>query len=283
MVRIARHSISNPVLSQERFDRAFGEIAWLSDHCSKEGTHFDVLMGPALMGARDGSTIAGKSADVGKAIRIAADAAACIFAAVSTNRVPLSLDGKPIPKVEQSDQSTMNTSRWLSAFFLNCLCRNLDNLNLLCSVPLCVLQESSTKEPQYRDLFATAIHRYWNNEDGIPKLLIEAMEKTDPDRYELVSPEWTLHLDVPQIKLFMQAVSHDAHFGKTVELALNLHKAYWSKNAKDEYDRPMDPDGFLAINLLGLAAMAYDRDLSVDIDSEYLPMYLVDGSFLRSA
>lgn len=278
MTKISRHEISNRALVQERFDLYQDDVAYFWDVCSKDGDGFEFLWNNAPPAAANGSVLGGKHADIGRAIRLAADAGACMFAAVSTKPAELRLGNRRVSGAKRTDESLMYSSRWMDAFFLNCLCRNLDNLNLLCGVPLSVLKASSTVGQEFRAIFADAILRYWNDRDGVVKLLIEAMEKTDPDKYELVKPEWVLHLDVHQIKLFAEALNHDPNFGTTLKSALELHKAYWSKTE----ERRMDSDGFLAFNLLGLAAMAYDRSLPIDIDSEYLPMDLVDGSFLQA-
>lgn len=274
---ISRHSIDDLGFVEESFERTLRKLSPFSDDARITGEHFDLLLSNAWFAGAYGSALNGKSAEVGHSIRLAADASACVFAATSRAQSKPLLDGQPLANLKRSDESTMYASRWIQAFFLNSLCRSTDNLDILCGVPLDVLRGSSTQGPDFRDAFTDAIQRFWTGREGVVDLLIEAMEKTDPDKYRLLKPEWVLHFDVPQIHLFSLVVSEDPEAAAGLAKALELHKGYWSKTE----DRRMDPDGFLAINLLGLAAMAYDRNIPFDVDSEYLPMSLVDGSFLK--
>lgn len=275
-MRIPRHSISN--LDAVSIAHA-EDMAKLPEvvNGSRASGKSRRLGNIALMAAQTGSAIDGKSAEVGQAIRLAADAAACGFAAVSTANVQPLLGGQPPARLERSNESEMHTGRWTEAFFLNMLCRNTNNIDLLCGVPLKVLSGSSTQGPEYCTLFVRALQSYWANSPRTVELLIEAMQKTDPERHQFVEPEYVLQIDVPQIYLFSQIASEDPAAAGTLVTALENHKKYWSRTR----DRRLEPIGFLAINLLGLAALAYEKGMRFDIDSEYLPMYLVDGSFLK--
>ncbi|NJN81174.1 MAG: immunity 49 family protein [Caldilineaceae bacterium] len=54
--------------------------------------------------------------------------------------------------------------------------------------------------------------------------------------------------------------------------ALQRHADYW-----EQIENRYDPTGFLALNLLGLSALAGERGLETEVDSPYLPHYLVEG------
>ncbi|MEU4504031.1 immunity 49 family protein [Streptomyces sp. NPDC024089] len=56
--------------------------------------------------------------------------------------------------------------------------------------------------------------------------------------------------------------------------ALELHKAYWSTP-----ERSGDIAGFLALGPLAIACLAYDAGFPVEVESEYLPVRLLDRSW----
>ncbi len=57
---------------------------------------------------------------------------------------------------------------------------------------------------------------------------------------------------------------------------MELHKAYWTA---DE-DRTDDPSGMVALAPLAIACLAYDGDLPIDVQTDYLPKHLLERSRL---
>jgi hypothetical protein len=211
-------------------------------------------------------------------LRIAAESSACTFAAASEVQVKPKLEGVELEQIARSDESMMDATNWNKAFFLNALCRNIEGLRILCGVPIAVIGGSSTTGPTCRLVFSGVLRLFLGGNPRTSQFLSQAMEATDPDKHDLMAPEWVLHFDTHQINLLGQVMARSDDFEERLANALEVHKEYWSKTK----DRRMDPNGFLAIELMGIAAFAYDRGMRFEIESEYLPMYLVSGQFLKS-
>lgn len=63
---------------------------------------------------------------------------------------------------------------------------------------------------------------------------------------------------------------------------LTYHKMLWGqKKGLNKGDTPLfkDPQGFVSWSHLALAAMAYDRGLRVEVESDYMPKWIVEGNF----
>ncbi|MEU8784799.1 immunity 49 family protein [Streptomyces sp. NPDC048637] len=56
-------------------------------------------------------------------------------------------------------------------------------------------------------------------------------------------------------------------FNQALAEALELHKAYWSRE-----DRSDDIVGYLALGPLAMACLAYDAGIPIEVESEYLPI-----------
>ena len=63
---------------------------------------------------------------------------------------------------------------------------------------------------------------------------------------------------------------------KALVRALQLHKEYWTK---DE-DRRLTTEGAVALGPLAVACLAYDVGMPIEVESEYLPEYLLKRSWL---
>ncbi|MEU8626683.1 immunity 49 family protein [Streptomyces sp. NPDC048669] len=56
--------------------------------------------------------------------------------------------------------------------------------------------------------------------------------------------------------------------------ALELHRAYWGSP-----ERADDIAGFLALGPLAVACLAHDAGFPIEVESEYLPVRLLDRSW----
>jgi len=74
---------------------------------------------------------------------------------------------------------------------------------------------------------------------------------------------------------------NEAEFHANFALALHAHKEVWSqKKALNRGGTPLcrENEGFLAWDCTALAVMAYDKDWKLEITSDYVPQFMVDGS-----
>jgi len=214
---------------------------------------------------------------IGKALKIAAQAHAALFTVVcspeGTVTVPLG-DGEPASyDTRLSDTSTADVHCWLDGVFLSLLCRDEDSLERLMATPLEVLKQCVTSNPGYRFLLAEAIQLWWHEEDGVARKFIESMQETDPIKHDFVNEKYVLDIDVPIIQCLLYALSEDADFTAAFARAAQMHMEYWTSTI----ERRRDWDGFLSIPLLGIAALAFDRNLPFEVDCDYVPMSLVRG------
>lgn len=82
-----------------------------------------------------------------------------------------------------------------------------------------------------------------------------------------------LNIDVQIVRLLFYTLEGTEEFEGALAHALELHKKYWSKGKQ----RTRDHRGFLPIELNGICAIAHDRGINFDVQSEYLPPVLVNG------
>lgn len=77
--------------------------------------------------------------------------------------------------------------------------------------------------------------------------------------------------------LFYRFVRKDEEgFSPALVEALKLHKTYWTLNE----DREADIDGSIALGPLAIACLAYDGELPIAVESEYLPKHLLQRGWL---
>ncbi|MDG4856975.1 immunity 49 family protein [Streptomyces sp. T-3] len=169
-----------------------------------------------------------------------------------------------------------HAGNWLTAFWLSCVCRERERTDDLCQVPVSLLREAGGFDAYIYD-WVEALQAYWRKQPELGDKLLTAVDGTDPEALRPRSRRGVLHLMYPPMNLLTQLVRGDqdkftASLGKAVE----WHKDFWTRN--EELAR--DTDGLIALGPLALACLALDSGFMVEIDSEYLPKYLLDGGWV---
>ena len=226
-------------------------------------------------------------------LRLAMDAQTSVFrgvlAALAQHvRIEIELDGQATVVDSTVDGGFVNVPDWTSAFFLASVCRERSLLDTLCQVPLDLLRRSSTRAPEYWNLLAEALQAFWNPDQDFSRKAHAAALATTPD--DSAVSDHALYVGGPQTDLLwslMKALpgSPDGQagverFNKSLAIALDYHQRYW---CREEDDRVRDTDGYLALPILGLASIAYDSKVPVEVESEYMPRALVEGVCRQSS
>ncbi|MCK1796239.1 immunity 49 family protein [Streptomyces sp. XM4193] len=169
-----------------------------------------------------------------------------------------------------------NAGNWLEAFWLAMVCRESGRLDELCEVPVDLLRASSGFDA-YIYSWVDALQGYWLRRGDVAGSLMRAMELSAPEELQSGAREAVSHLMYPVIPLFIRFLERDAEgFNEALADSLRWHKAYWSVE-----ERLNDDDGNFALGPLAVACMARDSGLSVEVESEYLPKHLLEGSWLN--
>lgn len=86
----------------------------------------------------------------------------------------------------------------------------------------------------------------------------------------LLAREEALFLQLDLFGVLASIGDQDA-FTDQVEIALNSHRTYWTGSE----ERREHPAGFTSLPLLGVASMAADEGMRIEVESDYLPRELI--------
>jgi len=186
--------------------------------------------------------------------------------------------GDEVRSVSTTDpQYFTDAGAWLNAFWLAVVCQERGRLDMLSAVSVDALRASGAEFDEYIYAWVEALQAFWGERPELGEKLAEAIEGTDPDVAVIAGRELVLELLYPPIGAFFQFVQRDVEaFNEALAEGLELHRRYWTA---DE-DRAADCDGFVALALLGVACLAYDAGMPVELDSEYLPKHLLLRSWV---
>jgi hypothetical protein len=166
---------------------------------------------------------------------------------------------------------------WLHGFYLGVACRESHLNDRLAEIPVAVLKQSSSRNDEYLYLQIEALQSFWKGATDTPQRVIEAMKATDPELIKVGTVDYALNIAVREIDLLFRLLENDSvAFNESLIKALERHKKHWSK--KDMKNRPI---GFIAIGILGLVSIAYERGITIDVESDYIPKYIFQGDFLK--
>ncbi|WP_242581742.1 immunity 49 family protein [Streptomyces sp. MST-110588] len=169
-----------------------------------------------------------------------------------------------------------NAGNWLTTLWFVIICRDQARMDKMCQVPLDLLRASGAEGDEYVYHWVDSLQTYWREEPGLVEKLTATIEMSHPDIATITPRDLLQCILYPPIHLFYLFVRKDHEgFNQALAEALELHKAYWSRE-----DRSDDIAGYLALGPLAMACLAYDAGFPIEVESEYLPIRLLDRSWL---
>ncbi|MCX5187713.1 immunity 49 family protein [Streptomyces sp. NBC_00268] len=169
----------------------------------------------------------------------------------------------------------VHAGNWFTAFWLSCVCRERQRTNDLCQVPVSLLREAGGFD-EYIYSWVEALQAYWLKRPELGDKLLAAVDGTDPEVVRPASRSAVLNLMYPPMNLLTQVVRGDRdRFTTELAKTIEWHKDYWTRDEKLE----CDSDGLVALGPLAISCLALDSGFTVEVESEYLPKYLLDGGW----
>ncbi|WNF27163.1 immunity 49 family protein [Streptomyces sp. C11-1] len=161
---------------------------------------------------------------------------------------------------------------WLTAFYLAVACREKNRLTALCQVPVSLLRQSSAPFDEFVYAWIETLQDYWLGGPDLGAKLVAAIDGTDPSRDHISDPETTAKILYPPMEMFHRLVREDhSGFNQALADALQWHKEYWSTE-----DNSLQATGLVALPALAVACLAYDAGFPIEVESEYLPIALLE-------
>ncbi|WP_446038374.1 immunity 49 family protein [Streptomyces sp. SID1121] len=197
--------------------------------------------------------------------------------AVSEGTVECRIDRtlRTLPAV--GPRPTADAGNWLTAFWLAVICRDQGRMTRLCDIPLERLRSPEGKYDEYIHHWVDVLQTYWQRRPGLVEKLTATLQASDPSVARIAPKDMLQGLLYPPLNLFYHFVRKDEEgFSPALEEALKLHRLYWTL---DE-DRAADISGSIALGPLAVACLAYDADIPIEVESEYLPKHLLERGWL---
>lgn len=277
-MEISRHEV-DPDWSAKQLAKIERRIAATIDSLPDVRTiALSGLMRDALshLGHRCAVDPLGSNGDTWDSLCFAAEAGAAIYAvavAVEGTKVAITLRGKQIPVTATGPVYFASGGTWLTAHHLAAITRDVQKTRQLSEVPLEVLRTSGSEEPEYVFRMVDMFQKFNLRQPGVHEALNVALKATGE-----ITPVHREHVRVnalPQLNLF-HSIVNAGPFGQALAEALALYREFWSTEDNEE-----SPNGYVALGPLGLASVAHDAGIPIEVTSEYLPRHLYNGSWTR--
>lgn len=204
-----------------------------------------------------------------------------VFRCAKSNPRRWKLDmGLEVSFTKDVDRSHLHSSHWNDGLLQSLVTRQHDCLRELVSIPYDDLEGSSVEKPFSRD------HHY------VEEQRLLALAALDPGKK--LGEEYLFHsngsspVKMPSINrrigvaldqmVYAFDAGDSASFNSNLVEALKL-RPQAIKKLKEEYR--VNPSALWPLAIIGLVAMAYDRGMSIEVESDYLPREWVTGEYFH--
>ncbi|MFF1839506.1 immunity 49 family protein [Streptomyces sp. NPDC058231] len=279
-VRVPWHIEPGP--DDEGYAKALGDsmaksVRWLEESPGM----FNSALGKAVMRVQARSSVDPVAGylETWESVVCAMQVGSAMFAAASrtegTVQCRIDYEVRTIPATGAQDYT--DPGNWLTAFWFAIICRERARMTALCEIPLNLLWSSGGQYDEYIYHWVDALQTYWLKRPGLVDKLVAAIEGSYPQAATITPPDLLQNILYQPINLFHRFVRKDeAGFNQALVEALELHKQYWTA---DE-ERAGRIEGTIALGPLAIACLAYDGEIPIEVESEYLPKALLQRDWI---
>ena len=171
----------------------------------------------------------------------------------------------------------LHAMRWQEAFFAAAIVRDYDAMDSLVEFPVSLMRKCSSKNPEAEYLLTEliqCIHRRESGPKGIEiltKLMDEVIQggKKEP---------WVAYGTGAKSDFIISfTTKSEATPSEALASALTENWKYCERHRDPGYQQP---SFYMPINLLGLACMAKDLGKEINVQSDFIPQFYIDGDYL---
>jgi hypothetical protein len=165
-------------------------------------------------------------------------------------------------------------TRWQEAYYLATVMRDRESMDSLARFPVELLRKSATKnsEPEY--LLVDIIQSLHLGRSDCAAKIMGFSSSVDLQN----ANDWLLDITLGKFETLLAfTTNRDADFNEMLAKNLAAHRTYYERNTPED-QAPVK--SWIAIELLGMACMVYDRGEPVTVESDYIPRFLLEGTYL---
>ncbi|MEU1179352.1 immunity 49 family protein [Streptomyces sp. NPDC005820] len=174
-------------------------------------------------------------------------------------------------------QEYLHAGNWVTAYYLAVICRENERLDKLARVPVSFLRASGAEFDEYIYAWVETLQNAWFGRPETWNTLVAAINATDPAAPHIASAELMLKILYPPLEIFHRYQRQESEpFNAALAEGITWHREYWTDNKA----RSKSGEGLVALGPLAIACMAFDADIAVDVESEYVPKHLLERTWV---
>ena len=152
--------------------------------------------------------------------------------------------------------------------------RDTESMDSLARFPVDILRKSATKNSEQEYLLVDAIQSLHLGRSNYPDKMIVLSRSFDLQNID----DWLLYITLGKVETLL-AFTTDMKIDFNTALAKNLagHRSYYERNTPEGRE-PVE--SWIALELLGMACLVYDRGEAVTVKSDYMPRFYLEGTYL---
>ncbi|MDN4015077.1 immunity 49 family protein [Chryseobacterium gambrini] len=186
-------------------------------------------------------------------------------------------------KVEETNQHI----NILKALSMATIARDKEKQKIIADSPLYLweMKDENLNNGNFVTCFLLLMKEYYSNKTFNEELFEKSQQYVILNKSE-IGPDikqkfWIYYMNEFLIALKSLVADNEAEFNQNLIKTIKAHQEVWSqKKALNRGGTPLcrSNEGFLSWECTALAAMAYDKGWKLEVESDYIPGFMVDGS-----
>ena len=203
------------------------------------------------------------------------DCAAAMFAAAvvpADEDIEFMFDGRLLTGPGGTPNYAANEGLWVNSFLLGVALGRGEQLAAHLAYPTNRLRETAGEGDEFRYAMVDALKAFWTGNDTWKQLSVQALAESEADRLTVMPPRMAAPLRAVLEALTPIAEGDQVGFTAALVATLKAHKAYHGRGRPSRSCLSV-----VSIPACGVAALGLQRGLRVEVESGYMPTWLVTG------
>jgi len=206
-------------------------------------------------------------------MNVAFDCAAAVFAAAHAEQtVTFELEGQRVSGPGGPPDHSANEGVWIEAFLLGLALQREGELQVFVDYPTDRLGEGPGEGDEFRAPMVDALKAFLTENEAWPTFRDRALALSEPGRLTVMTPRQAEPYRAVLRALEPVSAADQAGFNDALVAVLKAHKALFGRGKESR-----GPRSLLSVPACGVAGLAIRSGLDVEVESGYLPAWLLEA------
>ena len=190
--------------------------------------------------------------------------------------IEVQFGNKTVKTMQKFTHNYVGTITWVMCIYTAIILRDKIAIAFLKTISTLFMEHDYTKADSFDVQYTNFIKSLFKDIEKREGAWAECIYQIENEGYVALSrKEYVKHLHHPELLVYEAIFKEDNELlNERLVHALQMHRQFYS-----DPEREGDPWGWISYALISACSIAYDKGMSIEVESDYLPKWMIENDF----